>query len=133
MKRRILGLLAALTIATGVAVVVDEAPAQATSYWSCASGVACVHTGFSGAGLDMTIPIGQYGVGICHNFNSDFTNTISSMSNDFGNSHHLLLFNDSNCNWNGLYYDPPSDHGAWNFNTIHTLIDDNMANSFLIA
>ena len=112
--------------------MVDEAPAQATSYWGCASGVACVHTGFSGAGLDMTISVGQYGVGICHTFNSDFTNTISSMSNDFGTGYHLYLFDSSNCNINGLYYVPPSSHWAQNFNTISTLIDDNMANSFYI-
>ena len=136
MKRRLLAVAAALAMALGLTLVVAS-PAQATSYWGCASGVACVHTGFSGAGLDMTISVGQYGTSVCHNFNADFTNTISSVSNDFGGTNlRLWLFNSSNCYelaHGGLEWWGPSQHGAWNFNTISTLIDDNMANSFMIA
>lgn len=145
MKRKILAVLAALGLAAVITVAI-QTPASATVRWGCASGVGCVFTGYSGNASKMTISVGQYGVNVCHNFDSVFNNAVSSVTDDYGSDLDLILFPDANCGGTvgGTFFsgecaltggtgscDGP-DSGQWNFNTITLLKFDNNRSSFKI-
>lgn len=105
MKRKISAILAALGLAAAL-VVVAAAPAQATVYWNCASGVACVWSGANGTGTKVTISVGTYGTNTCWTFTSAFNDVLSSASADFGSGYDLVLYKDAGC-----------ANGFWSINT----------------
>jgi hypothetical protein len=143
MKKRILAIFAGLLMAAGLTLV-TAAPAQAYT-WNCPDGTGCVYTGYSGNGSGVVLSVGQYGHGICHNFDPPFVNSISSVVESYGSDFDILLYPDPNCHSSsgvtGIFVSGEcaatpqctgNDDGAWNFNTISGLKFDNRMDSFLI-
>ncbi len=143
--KRLLAILAGLLVAAGITLVA-AAPAQAYT-WNCPDGTACVYTGYSGTSSAVTLAVGQYGTNICHNFNSPFVNSISSVVDSYGSDLDLVLYPDPNCHSSsgvtGIFFSGEcattfpqctgNDDGAWNFNTISGLKFDNRMDSFTIT
>jgi hypothetical protein len=146
-KRKILAVLAALGLAAVITVAI-QTPASATVRWGCPSGVACVFTGYSGAGDKLVISVGANGIGVCHPLPGFvFDNRVSSVTDDFGSDYDLWLYPNSTCDssssseiffsgecaltgMGGACNGP--DSGQWSFNTIGLTKWDNNRSSFLI-
>lgn len=142
LKLGVLGLVVALGMIFGLA-----APAQAAPWWGCPAGVGCVYTGYNGNSSMVVLSVGQYGVNICHRFDSPFVNSVSSVTETYGSDLDILIdttsttcggairdtFFSGECAGTGGAGDcNGNDDGAWNFNAISTLRFDNRSKSFII-
>ena len=89
-----------VVLAVAAALLVGLAtPAQATQYFNCPNGVACLWEHSNGGGQRLVISVGSYGYNICWPMNSAhfMYHKASSGSADFGGGWDLKITSTSSC------------------------------------
>ncbi|GIH12257.1 peptidase inhibitor family I36 protein [Rugosimonospora africana] len=105
--RRLIGTLAALALASVLAVAGLQAPASAQAsstagvatpaYTECPNGVGCVWDDIGGYGNIFEIAFSKYGGKGCQNLPSNFDNKVKSGLSDYGSGHRLRLWENQGC------------------------------------
>jgi hypothetical protein len=102
MKKKLISMAVSFVAALTLFVVAGAATpsqAEATIYWGCPHGTACVWKHADGAGDRKTIVYSQHVEGQCYNFTGSWIDSVTSTSSDLGSGLSLFLYEDINCNW----------------------------------
>lgn len=104
MRQKLMRVLLVFTLVLGITLVA-QAPANATVYFNCPSGVACMWVNTNGGGTKLTIAVGQFGYDTCWGLatNHPLYHAASSASADFGGGWDLVAYSQPNCGTDSLF------------------------------
>lgn len=104
MRQKLMRVLLVLALVLGITLVA-QAPANATIYFNCQNGVACMWENNNGGGYKMTISVGSYGYDTCWNLTTSnpLYHGASSASADFGGGWDLVVYSRPGCDSSSLF------------------------------